>query len=121
MFLVHLLQKLIFILQNCKNMRKIENRGCHGKGREDQRIAYIFVHHSTEVKNRQSFRKIYLLFPDPNGGCLISTENDSAPCFLEYSVMGGKSTWPTGTQNPGHLTHCANTIIIELPSHMVDL
>ena len=74
MFPVYLLQKLLFNLKKCKNMLKIENRGCHGNGAVDQKHICIFVHHSIEVKNRQSFRKIYFFYFQP---ILTVTETDS--------------------------------------------
>ena len=55
---------LLFNLKKCKNILKIENRGCHGNGGEDKNLR-IFVHHSAEVKNRQSFRKIYFFYFQP--------------------------------------------------------
>ena len=57
-------------------MLKIENRGYHGNGGVDPKNVYIFVHHLTEVKNRQfeSFRKIYFFYFQ---AILTVTENDS--------------------------------------------
>ena len=43
-------------------MLKIETRGCHGNGGVDPKNICIFVHHSTEIKNTQSFRKIFFFF-----------------------------------------------------------
>ena len=74
MFLVHLVQNCIIQLEKCKNMLKNGNRGCHDNGGEEQKNICIFMHHSTEVKNRQSFRKIYFFCFKP---ILTATENDS--------------------------------------------
>ena len=40
-FLVYLVQKLLFNLKKCKNMLKIENRGYHGNGVVDPKL-YAF-------------------------------------------------------------------------------
>ena len=59
-------------------MLKTEHRGCHGNGGEDERVTCIFVHHLTEVKTcKVSGKSIFFFFPEPNGGCLMATYNDS--------------------------------------------
>ena len=59
-------------------MLKIENRGCHSNGGEDQRITCI-VHHSTEIKKQAKFQKnlFFFLFLALNGGSLMSTDYNS--------------------------------------------
>ena len=83
MFLVYLLQKLLFNLKKCKNMLKIENRGCHGNGGVDQTNICIFVHHSTEIKNRERFRKIYFFYFQPIL-MVNTTKKESRPCIRRF-------------------------------------
>ena len=43
-------------------MLKIENLVCNGNRSEKLKKICIFVHLSTEVKNRQNFKKIYFFY-----------------------------------------------------------